>query len=42
MWYYLYLTGELPYRGVKGLVELYTKLNSGVRLERPPHCSEEL
>lgn len=36
------IIGELPFKGVKGLVELYNKLKEGVRLERPAHCSEEL
>ncbi|KAL9955848.1 hypothetical protein ACROYT_G037235 [Oculina patagonica] len=34
--------GKLPYKGVNGLVELYSKLKEGVRLEKPLHCSEEL
>ncbi|XP_068761952.1 fibroblast growth factor receptor 4-like [Montipora capricornis] len=34
--------GELPYRGVQGLVELHNLLQDGVRLEKPPHCSQEL
>ena len=36
------IVGELPFKGIKGLVELYGKLKDGVRLERPAHCSEEL
>ena len=36
------IIGELPFKGVKGLPELYSKLKEGVRLERPAHCSEEL
>ena len=38
----LYFLGELPYRGVKGVVELQEMLQDGVRLEKPAHCSEEL
>ena len=38
----LTVMGELPFKGVKGLVELYSKLKEGVRLEKPAHCSEEL
>ena len=38
----VYIIGELPYKGVEGLVELYTMLNGGVRLEKPSHCSDEL
>ncbi|CAH3027417.1 unnamed protein product, partial [Porites evermanni] len=34
--------GELPYRGVTGLVELHELLLEGARLEKPAHCSEEL
>ena len=34
--------GELPYRGVTGLVELHELLLEGARLEKPTHCSEEL
>ncbi|XP_067042722.1 fibroblast growth factor receptor 4-like isoform X2 [Acropora muricata] len=34
--------GELPYRGVRGLLELHDLLQDGVRLERPRHCSQEL
>ncbi|KAJ7371371.1 hypothetical protein OS493_025833 [Desmophyllum pertusum] len=34
--------GERPYRGITGIVELHTMLLDGVRLEKPPHCSEEL
>ena len=37
----LYL-GELPYRGVRGLLELHDLLQDGVRLEKPRHCSQEL
>jgi len=36
------ILGELPFKGIKGLVELYSKLKDGVRLKRPAHCSEEL
>ena len=36
------IIGELPFKGVKGLVELYSKLKEGVRLEKPAYCSEEL
>ena len=36
------IIGKLPFKGVKGLVELYSKLKDGVRLERPARCSEEL
>ena len=34
--------GELPYRGVTGLVELHELLLEGARLGKPAHCSEEL
>ncbi|KAJ7351008.1 hypothetical protein OS493_037268 [Desmophyllum pertusum] len=34
--------GKRPYKGVTGLVELHSKLKEGERLEKPPHCSEEL
>lgn len=36
------IIGELPFKEVKGLVELYSKFKDGVRLERPAHCSKEL
>jgi len=36
------LVGELPFKGVKGIVELYSMLKDGIRLERPAQCSEEL
>jgi len=36
------LVGELPFKGVKGIVELYSMLKDGIRLERPAGCSEEL
>ncbi|XP_022800130.1 tyrosine-protein kinase receptor Tie-1-like [Stylophora pistillata] len=32
--------GKRPYAGVTGIVELYTTLLDGFRLEKPPHCSE--
>ncbi|XP_067042726.1 fibroblast growth factor receptor 4-like isoform X2 [Acropora muricata] len=34
--------GELPYRAVRGLLELHDLLQDGVRLEKPRHCSQEL
>ncbi|XP_020632088.1 tyrosine-protein kinase receptor Tie-1-like [Orbicella faveolata] len=34
--------GQLPYKGIKGVVELYGKLKDGIRLEKPPHCSGDL
>ncbi|XP_068674838.1 fibroblast growth factor receptor 4-like isoform X2 [Montipora foliosa] len=34
--------GELPYRGVRGIVELHNLLQDGLRLGKPPHCSQEL
>ncbi|XP_078348199.1 fibroblast growth factor receptor 4-like [Oculina patagonica] len=34
--------GELPYKNVKGVVELHDMLQDGVRLQKPPHCSDEL
>ena len=34
--------GQLPYKGVKGVVELYSKLKDGIRLAKPPHCSNDL
>ncbi|KAL9955870.1 hypothetical protein ACROYT_G037263 [Oculina patagonica] len=34
--------GELPYKGVKGVVELHEQLQDGMRLQKPPHCSDEL
>jgi len=34
--------GQLPYKGVKGIVELYGMLKDGTRLQKPPHCSDEL
>lgn len=36
------LVGELPFKGVKGIVELYSMLKDGIRLKRPAQCSEEL
>ncbi|XP_020632101.1 tyrosine-protein kinase receptor Tie-1-like isoform X1 [Orbicella faveolata] len=34
--------GELPYKGVTGVVELHDLLQEGARLPKPPHCSDEL
>lgn len=34
--------GERPYTGIIGIVELFTMLQDGMRLEKPPHCSKEL
>lgn len=34
--------GKRPYAGVTGIVELYTMLQDGFRLEKPPHCSKIL
>jgi len=34
--------GELPYKGVTGVVELHDLLQDGARLQKPPHCSDEL
>ncbi|KAJ7381899.1 hypothetical protein OS493_038363 [Desmophyllum pertusum] len=38
----IFIVGKRPYKGVTGLVELHSKLKEGERLEKPPHCSEEL
>jgi len=37
-----FFIGQLPYKGIKGVVELYGKLKDGIRLEKPPHCSGDL
>ncbi|XP_058965898.2 fibroblast growth factor receptor 4 [Pocillopora verrucosa] len=34
--------GELPYTGIKGILELYELLEGGARLPKPLHCSDEL
>ncbi|XP_068713160.1 muscle, skeletal receptor tyrosine protein kinase-like [Montipora foliosa] len=34
--------GERPYTGIIGIVELFSMLQDGMRLEKPPHCSKEL
>ncbi|XP_066027187.1 fibroblast growth factor receptor 4 [Pocillopora verrucosa] len=34
--------GELPYTGIKGILELYELLEDGTRLPKPLHCSDEL
>lgn len=34
--------GELPYKDIKGILELHELLEEGARLPKPPHCSDEL
>ncbi|XP_022793758.1 fibroblast growth factor receptor 4-like isoform X2 [Stylophora pistillata] len=34
--------GELPYTGIKGILELHELLKDGERLPKPAHCSDEL
>ena len=38
----LLFLGELPYTGIKGILELYELLEGGARLSKPLHCSDEL
>ena len=38
----LLFLGELPYTGIKGILELYELLEGGARLQKPLHCSDEL
>ncbi|PFX11890.1 Fibroblast growth factor receptor 1 [Stylophora pistillata] len=38
----MFVCSERPYYGVTGIVELYTMLQDGFRLEKPPHCSKIL